>query len=75
MPFFSKDELVHKSLNRLPAIIWLTHAWRRSGFGEESWAVEALGQLGMGNAADYTPMVNFIQQGLGLSDAMSTWRM
>jgi hypothetical protein len=37
--------------------------------------VEALGQLGMGNANDYSPMVTFIQQRLGLSDILAGWRL
>eukprot|EP00884_Botryococcus_braunii_P012253 jgi/Botrbrau1/21028/Bobra.0144s0040.1 len=47
----------------------------RGRAGQEPWVVEALGQLGHGSAADYQPIISFIQTGLGLSDMMGGWHM
>ena len=39
----------------------------------EGWAVEAIGQLGAGNASNYGPMLETIKHVLPMADAQRNW--
>lgn len=39
----------------------------------EGWAVEAIGQLGAGNASNYGPMLETIKHVLPMADALRKW--
>jgi hypothetical protein len=43
--------------------------------GQPAWGVEAMGQLGMGSAGNYQPIIQFIQHNMGLEDMVGGWHM
>lgn len=49
------------------------HVLDRSAGCRDTWGVEAIGQLGMGNASNYAPIVEYVKNALPLADALSKW--